>query len=142
MSTQVPIEENRTLLRAMTVTAVVVGALAFPGLAPGHHSATMFESQVVELAGTVKEFQWTNPHTWIQVLVEDETGETVEWSIEGGGPNSLARRGWRPTTFEPGDAVTVRIRPMRNGAPAGLFVGARFMDGSTIGRWEASEEAP
>lgn len=115
---------------------VLTGALALAAPALGHHSATMFDDSVVELEGTVKEFQWTNPHTWIQVIVEGQDGEAVEWSIEGGGPNSLARRGWRPTSFEPGDEVRIRTRPMRNGAPAGLFVGARFDDGSTIGRWE------
>jgi hypothetical protein len=105
--------------------------------AVAHHSATMFDdTAVVELHGVVKEFQWTNPHVWIQIMVEGDDGQTEEWSIEGGGPNSLSRRGWRSTTFEPGEVVTVRGRPMRNGAPAASFIGARFADGSTVGRWE------
>jgi hypothetical protein len=69
------------------------------------------------------------------VNVEGDGG-VVEWSIEGGGPNSLSRQGWRPSTFPPGAAVTLRINPMVDGTPAGGFVGARFEDGSTVGRWE------
>lgn len=101
-----------------------------------HHSAAMFdEAKVVELRGTVKELQWKNPHIWLQLLVDDN-GAKKEWSLEGGSPNSLSRQGWRSTTFQPGDAVTVRINPMKDGTPAGMFIGARFEgDGKTIGRW-------
>lgn len=102
-----------------------------------HHSAAMFDdTKVVELKGTVKELQWANPHIWLQVVVDDN-GKKTEWSIEGGSPNSLSRQGWRATTFKPGDVVTVRINPMKDGTPAGNFVAARFeADGKTIGRWQ------
>jgi hypothetical protein len=101
-----------------------------------HHSAAMFdEAKVLELKGTVKELQWANPHIWIQVVV-DQDGKKTEWSLEGGSPNSLSRNGWRSTTFKPGDVVTVRFSPMKDGSAAGQFIGARFeSDGKTIGRW-------
>jgi hypothetical protein len=102
-----------------------------------HHSAAMFDdSKTMEIKGTVKEFQWTNPHIWIQVYVPDSSGNKQEWSVEGGSPNSLSRNGWRRTTFTPGAEVTIRINPMRDGSPAGSFVGAKFADGKTIGRWQ------
>ena len=102
-----------------------------------HHSGVEFDNtKVVELNGTIKEFQFKNPHTWIQVLVPDAKGTNVEWSLEWGAPNTLGREGIRPTSFPPGAKVTVRFNPMRNGAPAGLFLGAKFQDGKTIGRWE------
>jgi hypothetical protein len=105
--------------------------------AAAHHAATMFDTaKVVEISATVKELQWTNPHIWIQVYVQKPDGTREEWSIEGGGPNSLSRQGWRPTTFKPGEVVTLRINPMRDGTPAGLFVGARFSDAKTLGRWD------
>ena len=91
--------------------------------------------KMIELTGTIKEFQFTNPHTWIQVIVEDAKGVKVEWSVEWGSPTSL-RQGIRPSTFPPGAKVTIRLRPMLNGAPAGGFVGAKFADGTTVGRWE------
>ena len=94
------------------------------------------DTKVVELSGTVKALQWTNPHVWLQVMVEDQ-GATTEWSLEGGSPNSLSRQGWRSTTFKAGDVVTVRLRPMKDGTAAGQFIGAKFAaDGHTVGRWE------
>jgi hypothetical protein len=116
-------------------TALLTAAAALVAAPPlaAHHSAAMFDdTKVVELSGTVKALQWTNPHIWLQVMV-DET----EWSLEGGSPNSLSRQGWRSTTFKPGDVVTVRLRPMKDGTAAGQFVGAKFAaDGHTVGRWE------
>ena len=102
-----------------------------------HHSAAMFDDdKVVELNGTIKEVQWTNPHIWIQVVV-DNNGQKTEWSFEGGSPNSLSRNGWRSTTFKFGDAVTVRLNPMKDGTAAGQFIGAKWKEtGKTIGRWE------
>lgn len=113
-----------------------VCAISLGGTALAHHSASMFDdAKVMEKKGTVKELQWTNPHIWLQVVV-DENGTKTEWSLEGGSPNTLSRQGWRATTFKPGDVVTVRFNPMRDGSAAGLFIGARFdADGKTIGRW-------
>jgi hypothetical protein len=117
----------------------VLFALALGATAPAiaHHSAAMFDdAKVLELKGTVKELQWANPHIWLQVIV-DENGKKTEWSLEGGSPNSLSRQGWRATTFKAGDAVTVRLNPMKDGTPAGSFIGAKFeADGKTIGRWQ------
>jgi hypothetical protein len=122
----------------LVVAAVALaGSLVYVRPALGHHSGAGFNSdKVIELTGTIKEFQFTNPHTWIQVIVEDPKGEKVEWSLEWGSPNQLGRQGIRPSTFPPGAKVTMRLRPMLNGAPAGAFVGAKFADGKTVGRWE------
>lgn len=129
-------------LRFVSISLMGLGVGLLAGNAVAHHSANMFDSDTtVELSGTIKEFQWTNPHVWIQVAVENEAGEMEEWSVEGGGPNSLSRRGWRPTTFKPGQAVKIKVHPMRNGAPAGTFIGAQFADGATLGRWEGAENA-
>ena len=125
-------------LTQIAVAMMLLAAGAFFAASPAraHHSAAMFDdAKVLELSGTVKELQWTNPHIWIQVIVEDK-GVKTEWSLEGGSPNSLSRNGWRSTTFKPGDVVTVRINPMKDGTPAGGFVGAKFADGKTIGRWQ------
>jgi hypothetical protein len=120
------------IVTALLATAVVL--FAAPPLA-AHHSAAMFDdTKVVELTGTVKALQWTNPHVWLQVMVGDQA---TEWSLEGGSPNSLSRQGWRSTTFQAGDVVTVRLRPMKDGTAAGQFIGAKFAaDGHTVGTWE------
>jgi hypothetical protein len=98
----------------------------------------MFDTtKVVEMTATIKELQWTNPHIWIQVYVQKPGGDREEWSIEGMGPNSLSRQGWRPTSFKPGEVVTLRINPMRDGTPAGLFIGVKFANATTLGRWDS-----
>jgi len=116
--------------------SILVGLLSVPAASSAHHSSAMFADDVKEITGTVKEFQWTNPHTWIQVLVEKPGGGVEEWSVEWGSPNSLGRQGVRPTTFKPGAKATFKVRPMRDGSPAAGFVGARFIDGTTVGRWQ------
>lgn len=128
---------KKTMHGSMLAGSALVGMLlaALPALA--HHSGAGFNSgEVKEITGTIKEFQFTNPHTWIQVIVTDAQGQQQEWSVEWGSPNSLARRGVRPSTFPPGAAITMRINPMANGAPAGGFVAAKFSDGTTVGNWQ------
>ena len=122
---------------SLAVLLIAGAALLAPARIVAHHSAAMFDdTKVVELTGTVKELQWANPHIWLQVIV-DEKGKKTEWSLEGGSPNSLSRQGWRATTFKPGDVVSVRFNPMKDGSPGGNFVGAKFAsDGRTIGRWQ------
>lgn len=127
----------RTARKRVAGALAVAGWLVLVPPAIAHHSGAGFDSdKVMELTGTIKEFQFTNPHTWIQMFVEDATGQKVEWSIEWGSPNNLGRQGIRPSTFPPGATVTMRLRPMLNGAPAGAFVGAKFADGKTVGRWD------
>lgn len=121
----------------MSALLVATGLVLAVPILLAHHSAAMFDdAKVLELTGVVKEMQWANPHIWIQLVVDDN-GTKKEWSLEGGSPNTLSRRGWRSTTFKPGDVVTVRLNPMKDGTAAGLFVGAKFAsDGHTIGRWD------
>jgi hypothetical protein len=120
---------------AVLITSVALCAIAQSAFA--HHSAAMFDPEKVkEITGTIKEFQWKNPHVWIQLNVQNSSGAKEEWSIEGGGPNSLSRQGWRPTSFKPGDTVTIKVNPMKDGSTGGLFVGAKLPDGKTLGNWE------
>ena len=113
----------------------LVLATLIAGSALAHHSATMFDRDRARVvAGTVKEFQWTNPHAWLQVESADATGKPVEWSIEMGGINSLARSGYRPSTFKPGDSVSIYLAPHMDGVPAGLYIGARLGDGTVLGK--------
>lgn len=103
--------------------------------AHAHHSMAMFDQQkVVTLSGTVREFQWTNPHCYIQMLVKDGAGKDVEWSMEMGAPMYLYANGWRPSTLKSGDKITVTINPLRNGNPGGVIVTATSADGKPIGK--------
>ncbi len=100
-----------------------------------HHSFAMFDNkQNMTLEGTVKEFQWTNPHLWVQLLVKDPaTGKEVEWSIEGGSPNGMRRQGWARTSLKPGDKAVVHIHPLKDGAPGGSLVSVS-VNGQQVGR--------
>ena len=126
------------LLNKVVLVAQMIAVAAFaiqPVLA--HHSGAGFGDETKEISGTVKEFQFTNPHSWIQLNVADASGKIVEWSVEWGSPNQLGRDGYRPSTFAPGTKVSMKVRPMKNGAPIAGFVAAKFPDGKTIGNWDA-----
>jgi hypothetical protein len=118
---------------SILITSVLLAATALPIVA--HHSFNMFDDRKeVVLKGEVKEFQWSNPHTWIQLNVTDAAGKVVEWSIEGGSPNLVARQGWKRNTFKAGDRVEITVHPLRDGQPGGSFVRAVLPDGRRLDR--------
>lgn len=86
------------------------------------------------LEGVVKEFQWTHPHTWVQLLVTGPDGKVVEWSIEGASPNGLKRQGWRSDAIKSGDKVTAVIHRLRNGDPGGSLVTVTMPHDTVFGR--------
>jgi hypothetical protein len=111
---------------SMKMGAMASFAMAALTAAPAfaHHSFAMFDREKnTTVEGTIKEFQWTNPHCWVQLVVRDPaTGKEVEWSLEGNGPNGLSRRGWTRTSLKPGDKAVVVIHPMRDGTLGGQLV--------------------
>jgi hypothetical protein len=118
--------------RRPVLLCLVFAGAALPAAA--HHSFSMFDDRKeVVLKGEVKEFQWSNPHTWIQLYVTDASGKVVEWSIEGGSPNLVGRQGWKRNTFKAGDQVEITVHPMRDGQPGGSFMRAVLADGRTLG---------
>jgi hypothetical protein len=117
------------LARLMAV-ALVALASAAPALA--HHSFAMFDqTKIVTLEGAVHEFQWTNPHAWIELDVASGA-KTTRWAIELNSPNNLTRQGWRRTALKPGDRVKVRINPLRDGKPGGLFLDVVLPTGKVL----------
>ena len=108
--------------------------LALPSHVHAHHSPAMFDpSKQMTLTGTVREFQWTNPHSYIQLVVKPDNGLQQEWSLEMGANVYLYNLGWRPSTVKAGDTLTVTVIPLRNGKPGGLLVEAKTADGKTLG---------
>jgi hypothetical protein len=110
-------------MKTVVVYAVVLSVLLV-NTASAHHSFAMFDNKTEKtVSGTVKELQWTNPHIWVQVINRDPaTGKDVEWSIEGGSPNNLARKGWSRNSMKVGDKVVVVIHPLKNGENGGSLV--------------------
>jgi len=117
-------------------SAIVIGSvLALSvGTAFAHHSFAMFDNAKEQtLEGTVKDFQWTNPHIWIQVNVKGADGKVTEWSIEGGSPNGLKRSGWSKKSMNAGDKVVMKIHPLKDGTSGGSFMSAT-VNGQELGR--------
>ena len=113
------------------------GALALTLAGEGahaHHSFAMFDlAKEVKVSGTVKQFQWTNPHAYIQVMAKDASGKDVEWSMEMGAPMYLYARGWRPRTLKAGMRINVTLNPLRNGRPGGVVRDVTDAAGKPIG---------
>jgi Family of unknown function (DUF6152) len=111
----------------------LLATLLFATTAQAHHSFAMFDvEKEITLAGTVKEFQWTNPHAWIQLNVVDEQGKTVEWGLESRSPNVLARQGFKSTILKPGDKITVVFNPLKDGKKGGSLVSLTMADGKKL----------
>jgi hypothetical protein len=115
---------------AFGLAAIAVAMSAIPAFS--HHSFAMFDAnQTMTLEGTVKEFQWTNPHAWIMLTVVKD-GQSQDWAIEMGGPNRLAREGWRQNTLTPGMPVKLLIHPLRDGTNGGQFLEVTLPDGTQM----------
>jgi hypothetical protein len=119
--------------KALGLAGIAVAIFAIPALA--HHSFAMFDAnKQMTLEGTVKEFQWTNPHSWILLMVADgEAAQPVQWAVELGAPAGLVRQGWVPKTLTPGMKVQMIIHPLRDGNPGGQFLQVTLPDGTKMG---------
>ncbi|MEO6081202.1 MAG: DUF6152 family protein [Steroidobacteraceae bacterium] len=104
-----------------------------PVAALAHHSFAIYDSaHPVTIEGTVKEFQWTNPHVWIHVMARNEKGGEEEWHVECTSVNFLTRRGWSKHTFKPGDKVSVTLSPLRDGSKGGSFRTVNSLNGAPL----------
>ena len=122
-----------TARRRVVAIGLLLGVAAAAPTASAHHSFAMFDrNKQIDLTGSVRAFQWTNPHIFIEIVVKGDKGPEV-WAIEGASPNMLLRQGWRPDTMKPGDQVALVVNPLRDGARGGNFVFARLPNGKTLG---------
>ena len=112
--------------------AAVFTMLAMTSVAAHHSPAAFDRTKEVKLAGTVKEFRWQNPHSWIEIMVPNDRGEGVLWSVELTSPTYLVRAGWKSNTIKAGDKVTIVGNPVRSGEPSAIFVSLTLADGRTL----------
>jgi hypothetical protein len=118
-------------IRRLALASALALAAVSPALA--HHSFAMFDrTKQVTLVGTVKDFQYSNPHSWIQLVVTTPTGGD-EWTIEALSPNVLGREGWKKNSLTAGQKVTVLINPLRDGTHGGNLISVTLPDGVTLG---------
>jgi len=112
----------------LTIAALLLGTTAY-----AHHSMNGFDrAKTITITGTVKQFKWANPHSWIEVEVVNSKGAPESWNLEMTAPGILARAGWKSTMLKAGDKVTFGVHPMVNGDIGGQFVSVTFADGLTM----------
>jgi hypothetical protein len=108
-----------------------------------HHSFEMFDmTKVTTITGTIKDFQWTNPHTFTFIDVPNDKGGVDTWAIEGMSPNFLGRRGWSKRTLNPGDKVTITIAPLKDGRQGGTFLRCTLPDGKEMVMFDLPRPQP
>jgi hypothetical protein len=112
----------------LAVMGGVFGALCCAAPAMAHHSTAMFDfTKTIEIKGTIKSFQWTNPHSWTVVTVGKG-----EYGLEGMSPNYLSRNGWSKRTLKTGDQVTLKVHPLKDGRKGGFMVSVTLPDGKLL----------
>ena len=121
---------HRISALATMAALTVLASAGTPAFA--HHSTAAFDMQkTVEITGTVKDFEWTNPHTWTNVTVEG--GKTAGvYGLEGMSPNYLSRNGWTKRTLKAGDRITFEVHPLKDGRKGGFMVSAKLADGTVL----------
>lgn len=125
-------------VRGIWFAGLILVAAASPLMA--HHSFTMFDmSKQVTLTGNVTDFQWTNPHVYIEIDVPDDKGAVTHWSIELGSPSILLQSGWKFSSLHKGDKVTLVINPLKNGQMGGFLSKATLPDGRKLGNGPGRE---
>ena len=127
-------------IKAVCLAGIAFAMSAMPALA--HHSFAMFDAEkTLTMQGTVKEFEWVNPHSWLRVMVNDEkTGKPLLWALELSSPGRLVTMGMRADSVKPGDAVSVTFHPMRDGSRGGQFIEAVLPGGQKVIRANARDE--
>jgi hypothetical protein len=121
---------NRQFMKIAIAAGVVTGLCV---AANAHHSGAMFDPEkTITLKGVVKEFEYTNPHSWLWITVTNDDKTTTDWGFEAEGPSTLFRNGIKKSDLQPGDKVTVTGRPMRDGRPAAAWIRAEKEDGHVL----------
>ena len=121
-------------MKRLLVGSLAVILLWMTSLVTAHHSPAVFDrTKEIKLVGVVKEFKWSNPHSWIELDVRNEKGVVETWGVEMNPPSYLIKAGWKLTSIKAGDAVTVMVHPLRNGEKGGQFRSITLPNGQVLG---------
>jgi Family of unknown function (DUF6152) len=121
-------------MKLKVVGIVVITIIAFAGQTQAHHSFAMFDHEkLITVSGSLKEFEWTNPHCWLHVLAPDpNTGRMVDWSFEMGSVSQIAAQGWKVDSVKPGDKITITGHPLKDGSRGGQYRSVKLGDGRSF----------
>lgn len=123
----------KIMTKKLATAAAGMGILLAGTPVMGHHSFAPFDMNAsMTIKGVVKDFQWTNPHVWIQVMVQGEKGPAVEWSIEATSPAGLNKKGWKPGSIKAGDTVVIEAHPLRDGRHGASLISATLPNGTVL----------
>lgn len=123
----------KKLLAGLVVSGAV---LVTAGAAHAHHSFAAFdnrEAAELTLEGTITKFLWINPHALMEFKVKDKAGKTVTWVTEGPSSGYMSRKGWKKTSFKAGDKIVVKVAPLKDCRPGGVFTNIDLVNGKKIG---------
>jgi Family of unknown function (DUF6152) len=121
-------------MKRLLIGSLAVILLWMTSLVTAHHSPAVFDrTKEIKLIGVVKEFKWSNPHSWIELDVRNEKGVVETWGVEMNPPSYLIKAGWKRTSIKAGDEVTVMVHPLRNGEKGGQFRSITLPNGQVLG---------
>jgi hypothetical protein len=121
-------------IKVLSLAGIAFAMSAMPALA--HHSFAMFDAEkTVTLKGTVREFEWQNPHVWLEMnVVDPATGKPVKYSLEMGSVARSTYDGWKKDTVRPGDPITATMHPLKDGSRGGMYLSVELPTGQKFGR--------
>ena len=121
-------------MKRLGIAVLTLAALATAQTASAHHSGAMFDgAKTLTVTGTVKDFDWGNPHAWIHVMAPGQKDSAMAlWTIECSTINIIARKGWKANSLKPGDKVSMVVRPAKDGSNEGLILNVKLANGSTL----------
>lgn len=118
-------------MKRVALAALLSTAMAAPAMA--HHSFAMFDhDKTAKVTGTVKQFEWLNPHSWVHVVSMEPNGKAVTWAFEAGSTGQLAARGWKASSLKPGDKITISFHPLKDGSHGGQVLTVVLPNGSSL----------
>lgn len=98
-----------------------------------HHSGAMYDqTRRIDITGVVTEFNWSNPHASFRLDITGSDGKVGSWPVVMGSPNNLVRHGWKRSSIQKGDRVTVTVFPLRDGTPGGYYISIVLADGNRL----------
>ena len=127
-------------IKALGLACVAAAMFALP--AGAHHSFAMFDhNKTSSLEGTVKEFEWINPHAWVHMTTTDAAGKSITWSFEAGSVGQLTQAGWKRDSIKVGDKIVMGFHPLKDGSYGGQVLTVKTPAGQTLCQGRECETA-